>query len=274
MVIGGISFVTHWIQYIIKIQSKFILMPTTNTRSSARTRRSRSTNATAGKASQRSSNKTSSSSRGSSRTSSKRLSEQQENGSEQGHSQLEKLFTDSLKDIYWAEKHLTKTLPKMKKAATSDELKSAIEEHLAQTEEHVSRLEEVFEICGKKAQAKKCDAMEGLTKEGESVIEETEKETMTRDAGIIMAAQKVEHYEIATYGSLVQFAKTLGMNEAADILEQTLEEEKETDQKLTELAESGINESAEGEKDEEEDSEEDEDDSESKEEDEEDSEKS
>jgi ferritin-like metal-binding protein YciE len=167
------------------------------------------------------------------------------------NSQLEKLFIDSLKDIYWAEKHLTKTLPKMKKAATTDELKSAFEEHLSQTEEHVTRLEEVFELCGKKAQAKKCDAMEGLIKEGESVIEDTEEGTMTRDAGLIMAAQKVEHYEIATYGSLVQFAKTLQMDEAAGILEQTLEEEKETDQTLTQIAEGNVNEAAstEGEED-------------------------
>ena len=162
-----------------------------------------------------------------------------------GNSGLEKLMTDALKDIYWAEKHLTKALPKMQKAATSEELKSAIEEHIAQTEEHVSRLEQVFEIFGKKAQAKKCDAMEGLIKEGESVVEETEKGTKTRDAGIIMAAQKVEHYEIATYGTLVQFAKTLGMNEAAEILIQTLEEEKQTDEVLTEIAESNINEEAE-----------------------------
>jgi len=167
-----------------------------------------------------------------------------ENGPVNENSQLDKLFTDSLKDIYWAEKHLTKTLPKMKKKATTDDLKSAIEEHLAQTEEHVSRLERVFEICGKKAQAKKCDAMEGLTKEADSIVEETEPNTMTRDAGIIMAAQKVEHYEIATYGSLVQLAKTLGMNGAAEILHQTLEEEKQADEKLTEIAEWNVNQAA------------------------------
>src|SRR5688572_28696290 len=134
------------------------------------------------------------------------------------NSQLEEFFTDSLKDLYWAEKHLTKALPKMQKAATTEELKSAIEEHLTQTQEHVTRLEQVFELFGKKAQAKKCDAMEGLIKEGESVLEETEPGSMTRDAGIIMAAQKVEHYEIATYGTLVQLAKTLGKEEAAEIL--------------------------------------------------------
>jgi ferritin-like metal-binding protein YciE len=168
----------------------------------------------------------------------------QEMESVSDHSQLEKLFSDSLKDIYWAEKHLTKVLPKMKKQATSDELKKALEEHLAQTEEHISRLEQVFEICGKKAQAKKCEAMEGLTKEGDSIMEETEKGTLTRDAGIIMAAQKVEHYEIATYGTLIVFAKTLGMNNAADILVETLKEEKDTDERLTGIAEGNINQAA------------------------------
>ena len=168
-----------------------------------------------------------------------------ENGSEQENSQLEKLFTDSLKDIYWAEKQLTKTLPKMKKAATTDELKSAIEEHLAQTEGHVKRLEQVFDMCGKKVQAKKCDAMEGLIKEGDSIVEETQSGSMTRDAGIIMAAQKVEHYEIATYGSLVQIAKTLGMNDAANVLHLTLDEEKQADEKLTEVAEWHVNQAAE-----------------------------
>ena len=165
----------------------------------------------------------------------------EKNGSGQGNTQLEKYFTDSLKDIYWAEKHLTKALPKMKKAATTEELKSAIEEHLTQTEEHVTRLEQVFELMGKKAQAKKCDAMDGLLKEGDSIVEETEDGSMTRDVGIIMAAQKVEHYEIATYGGLVQLAKTMGMDEAAGILAQTLEEEKQTDQGLTDIAENNIN---------------------------------
>lgn len=159
----------------------------------------------------------------------------------QGNTQLEKYFTDSLKDIYWAEKHLTKALPKMQDAATTDELKTAIEEHIAQTEEHIHRLEQVFELMGKKAQAKKCDAMEGLIKEGESIVEETEDGSMTRDVGIIMAAQKVEHYEIATYGGLVQLAKTMGLDDAAGILAQTLEEEKETDKHLTEIAENDVN---------------------------------
>ena len=139
----------------------------------------------------------------------------------------------------------------MKKKATSDELKDAIEEHLAQTEEHVTRLEQVFNLCGKKPQAKKCEAMEGLTKEGDSVVQETEDGTETRDAGIIMAAQKVEHYEIATYGTLVVFAKTLGMAKAADILIETLKEEKDTDERLTGIAEGNINLSAQQETDDE-----------------------
>lgn len=162
-------------------------------------------------------------------------------GASIGNGKLETFFTDALKDIYWAEKHLTKALPKMKKAATSEALQNAIEDHLGQTEEHVSRLEQVFEMLGKKAQAKKCDAMEGLLKEGDSIVEETEDGSLTRDAAIIMAAQKVEHYEIATYGGLVTLAKTLGLQDVADVLHQTLEEEKETDEGLTAIAENDIN---------------------------------
>jgi ferritin-like metal-binding protein YciE len=158
-----------------------------------------------------------------------------------GNSQLEKFFHDSLKDIYWAEKHLVKALGKMRKAATTDELKNAIEEHRSQTEEHVERLEQVFELFGKKPQAKKCEAMEGLTKEGESIVEETEEGSMTRDAGIILAAQKVEHYEIATYGTLRQLAITMGQDQIAEILSKTLEEEKQTDAGLTQIAENNIN---------------------------------
>ncbi len=158
-----------------------------------------------------------------------------------GNGKLETFFMDALKDIYWAEKHLTKALPKMKKAATSEALQNAFEEHLTQTEEHVSRLEQVFEMLGKKAQAKKCEAMEGLLKEGDSIVEETEEGSLTRDAAIIMAAQKVEHYEIASYGGLVTLAKTMGLNEVAGILHQTLEEEKETDEGLTSIAENDIN---------------------------------
>ena len=158
-----------------------------------------------------------------------------------GNTQLEKFLHDSLKDIYWAEKHLVKALGKMQKAATTEELKSAIEDHIGQTEEHVERLEQVFEMLGKKPQAKKCEGMEGLTKEGDSVVEETEVRSMTRDAGIILSAQKVEHYEIATYGTLRQLAMTMGQDQIAEILSQTLEEEKQTDEGLTQIAENNIN---------------------------------
>jgi ferritin-like metal-binding protein YciE len=163
------------------------------------------------------------------------------NANAQGNSQLEKFFSDSLKDIYWAEKSLTKALGKMQKATTTTELQSAIKNHITQTEEHVSRLEQVFAMLEKKPQAKKCEAMEGLIKEGESIVEETEDGSMTRDVGIIMAAQKVEHYEIATYGSLVQLANTMGQSDIAELLQQTLDEEKETDAMLTQIAENNIN---------------------------------
>ncbi|MCP2025136.1 ferritin-like metal-binding protein YciE [Flavobacterium sp. HSC-32F16] len=153
---------------------------------------------------------------------------------------LRDLFVDSLKDIYWAEKALTKALPKMAKNATSENLITAINDHLTVTEEQVSRLEQVFEIIGEKAAAKKCDAMEGLIKEGESIMEETQ-EGPVRDAGIIAASQKIEHYEIATYGTLAAFATTLGEEQAAALLQQTLEEEKEADTILTEAAYNTIN---------------------------------
>jgi len=156
-------------------------------------------------------------------------------------SMLEELFLDELKDIYWAEKHLVKALPKMEKAATSDELKQAFADHLEVTRGHVERLERAFEMLDKKAQGKKCEAMDGLTKEAEGIIEDTEKGTLTRDVGLIMAAQKVEHYEIATYGSLAQLAKTLGNNEIADLMSQTLNEEKQADESLTGIAENNIN---------------------------------
>jgi len=154
---------------------------------------------------------------------------------------LREFFLSEIKDIYWAEKHLTKALPKMAKAATTAVLRTAFEEHLVATNEHISRLEQVFEMLGEKAQAKKCDAMEGIVKEGEGVIEDTEDDTFTRDVGLIVAAQKVEHYEITTYGSLVQLAITLGEQDIADLLATTLQEEKETDAHLTQIAENEIN---------------------------------
>jgi ferritin-like metal-binding protein YciE len=168
-------------------------------------------------------------------------------GAGKGNSLLQEFFVDTLKDVYWAEKHLLEALPKMQEAATTAELQSAIEEHIGQTEDHVSRLEQVFEILGEKPQAKKCEAMEGLVKEGETVIEETEDGSLTRDVGIIASAQKVEHYEIATYGTMVQLAMTMGQAEIAEILNQTLEEEKQTDANLTAIAENNINYEAEAE---------------------------
>lgn len=162
-------------------------------------------------------------------------------GKGQHDSMLLDFFKDELKDIYWAEKHLVKTLPKMAKAATSEELKAAFTDHLEVTNTHVSRLEEVFGLLGEKAQAKKCEAMEGITKEGEGIIEETEAGTSTRDVGLILAAQKAEHYEISTYGGLAQLATTLGLEEVAGILQSTLEEEKEADMSLTAIAENDIN---------------------------------
>ncbi|WP_301931599.1 ferritin-like domain-containing protein [Ferruginibacter sp.] len=156
-------------------------------------------------------------------------------------SRLQEFFHDEVKDIYWAEKHLVKTLPKMHKAASSTELKEAFAAHLDVTRKHVERLEEVFSLLEKRPNAKKCEAMEGITKEGESIIEETEAGTATRDVGLIMAAQKVEHYEIATYGGLTQLAKTLGYGEIANLLQTTLDEEKEADEGLTKLAEGKVN---------------------------------
>jgi ferritin-like metal-binding protein YciE len=157
--------------------------------------------------------------------------------------ELQDLFEDSLKDIYWAEKALTKALPKMAKNATDPGLKKAITDHLAQTQEQVTRLEAVFASIGKKAQAKKCDAMEGLLKEGTGIMEET-KPGAVRDAGIIGASQKVEHYEIATYGTLAAFAKVLGHKEALKNLLKTLEEEKKADELLTGIADTALNSAA------------------------------
>jgi len=156
---------------------------------------------------------------------------------------LRDLFVDELKDIYWAEKALTKAIPKMIKKSTSQQLMDALEVHLEVTKGHVVRCERIFEMLGMPARAKKCEAMQGLTSEAEDIMDSTE-EGVVRDAGIISAAQKVEHYEIATYGTLCAFAKTLGQQEIANILEQTLKEEREADDTLTQIAESGVNEEA------------------------------
>lgn len=159
-------------------------------------------------------------------------------------SKFHELFMGELKDIYWAEQHLLKALPKMKKGATSEELADAIGTHIEETSTHVTRLEQIFEMMGKKATAKKCEAMEGLIAEGKEVLSDTEADTMVRDAGIIISAQKIEHYEIAAYGSLRTLANVMGHTDAANLLEQTLEEEKNCDSLLTEIAETSINEEA------------------------------
>lgn len=151
-----------------------------------------------------------------------------------------KLFEDELKDIYWAEKALTKAIPKMIKNATAPQLIDALTSHLTETENHVARVEQVFEVIDKKAAAKKCEAMEGLIKEAEGIIEACEEGSM-RDAGIISAGQKVEHYEIASYGTLRQFAETLRLDKAVKLLQATLDEEKAADEKLSKVAKSSIN---------------------------------
>lgn len=162
---------------------------------------------------------------------------------EEMSTQLGKLFEDEFRDIYYAEKALVKALPKMAKNATSEQLAASIEKHLAETEGHVERCEQIFSLLGKEPRGKKCEAMEGLIKEAETVMEEAEEGVML-DAAIIAAAQKVEHYEIASYGTLVTFANTLGLEEIASILSETLNEEKQCDSTLTELAVSTINEQA------------------------------
>ena len=195
---------------------------------------------TAGKASGKSTSKTTNQAAGRSTA----AAQQRKTGAtaqKSDETMLHELFLDELKDIYWAEKHLTKALPKMRKAATSPELASAFEQHLSETEEQIRRIEEVFEMMDLSPKAKKCEAMDGLVREAQQLMEELPKGSKVRDAGMIIAAQKVEHYEIAAYGSLVQLAKTMGKQDIADVLAQTLAEEKSTDEKLTQLAESGIN---------------------------------
>ncbi len=153
---------------------------------------------------------------------------------------LEDLFLHELKDLYSAENQLVKALAKMAKAATNEELKAGFEEHLEQTREHVERLDKIGEQLGKKLTGVKCKAMEGLVEEGAGMIDE-DAEDSVRDAGLIGAAQRVEHYEIAGYGTARALAEHLGHDDIAEILSETLEEEKETDEKLTELAETAVN---------------------------------
>lgn len=157
---------------------------------------------------------------------------------------LHDLFVHELKDLYSAETQLVKALPKMAKAATNEELRAGFEEHLEETKNHVARLEEIAEACECKLSGHTCKAMKGLIEEGSELISE-DADDHVRDAGLIGAAQRVEHYEIAAYGTARALAKALGHDEAADLLEETLEEEKATDEKLTELAESTVNAEAE-----------------------------
>jgi ferritin-like metal-binding protein YciE len=153
---------------------------------------------------------------------------------------LQDLFMDVLKDTYDAEHQITKALPKMAKAANSPELKATFEEHLQQTETHIQRLEQVFEMQGKKATRKSCKGMKGLIEEGSELIKE-DAEPAVLDAGLIAAAQKVEHYEISAYGTLSAYANLLGANDAITLFQQTLDEETQTDENLSQLAEGSIN---------------------------------
>jgi ferritin-like metal-binding protein YciE len=162
-------------------------------------------------------------------------------GADESPTFLQKFFIDQLKDMYYAEKELLKALPEVKNAATSEELEEAIEEHMKQTERHVKRLEKIFRMTGQKFEGKKCEAMDGLLKECRNIIKETEEQTMTRDAALIIAAQKIVHYEIASYGGLVALALTMGLERAADILDKSLAEEENANQLLTDIAETYIN---------------------------------
>jgi ferritin-like metal-binding protein YciE len=156
---------------------------------------------------------------------------------------LEDLFLDGLKDIYYAEKKITKALPKMAQAAQGEEVVAAFEKHLTETEAQVERLERVFDLMGQRAQAKACPAIDGILEEGDEIAREY-KGNSALDAGLIAAAQAVEHYEIARYGTLISWAELLGKSEAADILKETLAEEEATDEALSQLGESGVNERA------------------------------
>jgi ferritin-like metal-binding protein YciE len=159
-------------------------------------------------------------------------------------SKLGQFFVEQLKDIYWAEKKLVKTLPKLEDASTSPKLKQAFGNHLIQTKSHVTRLENIFSLLGQDAETNKCPAMAGIVDEGEEIIDETTEGSAQRDAGLIVAGQKAEHYEIATYGGLAQIAETLGFKEAVQILNQTLAEEKQADELLTTIAQGGVNDQA------------------------------
>lgn len=183
----------------------------------------------------------SSSSKTKKNTTGQQQTSQEENEEESGQSLLEKLFIDLLKDMYGAEKALVPALTKMQSEATTEELQDAFEDHMYITQKQASRLEKIFSLLGMEPQAEKCEAMEGLIKEANTLLQKTEEGTMTRDAALIIAAQKIEHYEIATYGSLVQLALTLDYGQIASILDKTLIEEEDTDALLTEIAECEVN---------------------------------
>lgn len=169
---------------------------------------------------------------------SNRISNKMEN------SEFHQFFIEELKDIYWAEKHIAEALPKLKKASTSQELAMAFEKQIKEIQMQITQVEKIFELLGEEAETKKCDAMNGILKEADRIIDDTTKGTSTRDAGLILAAQKIEHYEIATYGTLRIFARHMKHDEVERILEQILQEEKDSDVSLTKLAEEHVNQMA------------------------------
>jgi ferritin-like metal-binding protein YciE len=156
-------------------------------------------------------------------------------------SYLENFFINQVKDMYYAEQQLVKALAEMQEASSTEELEDAFEDHGKQTARHIKRLEKVFKLIGMEPATKKCEAIEGLIQEARGIIKETKEGTATRDAALIIAGQKIEHYEIATYGSLLQLALTMDLDRAAELFEKTLEEEEETDRSLTMIAETYIN---------------------------------
>lgn len=169
---------------------------------------------------------------------------QKENPTQKEGSKFREFFVDQLKDIYWAENALLEALPEMAEAATSKKLAKAFDKHTRETEGQVQILDQVFELMGEKAEGKKCEAMAGIVKEARSVIKDTEKDSYTRDAGLVLAGQKTEHYEIASYGALVEFAEQMGETKVAKLLQKILDEEKKTDVTLTMISEDGVNEEA------------------------------
>lgn len=173
-----------------------------------------------------------------------KVKEQSQSTQQMDNGEFREFFIEQLKDIYWAEKALHEALPKLAEASTSKKLANAFEKHTQDTAKQIDIVEQVFELLGEKAEAKKCEAMEGLIKEANSVIKDTEKDSYTRDAGLILAGQKVEHYEIATYGTLVIFAKDMNEPKVAELLKKILDNEKETDVTLTKVAEEYVNERA------------------------------